>query len=67
MGGEILCLSVGECQDQEEEVGELVSREKGRPKGEGVFRGETRKEDNIWNINKEKYKKKKKEKQKRRD
>jgi hypothetical protein len=40
-----LCPSVGECQDQEAGVGGLVSR--GRQKQEGVFRGETRKGDNI--------------------
>ena len=51
MGGEALCPekaqcpSVGECQDREVVVGGLVSR--GRGMGQGVFRGETRKGDNI--------------------
>jgi hypothetical protein len=51
MGGEtlglekILCHSIGECQGQEVGVGGLGSRGKGR--GEGIFRGETRKGDNI--------------------
>jgi hypothetical protein len=37
MGGEVkvLCLSIGECQDQEWELGGLVS--KGRGKGIGGF------------------------------
>jgi hypothetical protein len=39
-----LCPSVGECQE-EMGVGGLVSRRRGV--GEGVFRGETRKGDNI--------------------
>ena len=42
-----LCPSVGECQGQEAGVGGLVSRGRGKGKGEGVFRGETRKWDNI--------------------
>jgi hypothetical protein len=51
MGGEafgpvkVLYPSVGECQGQEAGLGGLVSRERG--KGVGVFRGETRKGDNI--------------------
>jgi hypothetical protein len=44
------CPSVGEYQDQEAEMGGLVSR--GRGKEWGVFRGEIRKGDNIWNVNK---------------
>jgi hypothetical protein len=32
----------------------------GRERGEGIFRGETRKGDNIWNVNKEKKTKNKK-------
>jgi hypothetical protein len=57
MGGEALgpektwCPSVGKCQDREVGVGGLVSR--GRGDGIGVFKGETRKGDNIWNVNKE--------------
>jgi hypothetical protein len=53
MGGEalgpvkVLCPCVGECQGQEMGVGELVSRGRGHGMGEGVFRGETRKGDNI--------------------
>jgi hypothetical protein len=56
MGGEALCPvkpqcpSLGECQDQEAGVFVLVSRGRG---GIGIFRGETRKGDNIWNVNKE--------------
>jgi hypothetical protein len=48
MGGEALgpmkaqCPSVGEYQDREAGVGRLVSRRR-----EGIFRGETRKQDNI--------------------
>jgi hypothetical protein len=51
MGGEFLgpvkalCPSVGECQGQEAGVGGLVRR--GSGEGKGVFRGETRKGDNI--------------------
>jgi hypothetical protein len=51
MGGEALgsvkalCPSVNETQGQEEGVGGLVSR--GRGEGGGVFRGETRKGNNI--------------------
>jgi hypothetical protein len=51
MGGEalgpvkVLCLSIGEGQGQEAGVDGLVSR--GRGEGMGVFRGETRKGDNI--------------------
>jgi hypothetical protein len=41
----VLCLSIGECQDQEWEwVGWGAG---GGGKGEGIFRGKTRKEDNI--------------------
>jgi hypothetical protein len=40
-----LCPRVDEDQDQEAGVGGLVSR--GRGRGKRVFRGETRKEDNI--------------------
>jgi hypothetical protein len=55
MGGEALgpvkarCPSVGEYQCQEAEVGGLVSKEKGEYEGEGmeIFRGKTRKGDNI--------------------
>ena len=49
MGGEafgpvkVLCPIIGECQGQEAGVSGLGSR--GR--GEGIFRGETRKGDNI--------------------
>jgi hypothetical protein len=60
MGGEALgrmkavCPSAGECQGQEVGVGGLGSR------GEGgwdrwVLGGETRKGDNIWNVNKRKF------------
>jgi hypothetical protein len=58
MGGEALglvkarCPSVGECHDREVGVGGLVSRRRGN-KDRGSFRGETRKEDKICNINKE--------------
>jgi hypothetical protein len=57
MGGEVLGLekarrpSVGECQDREAGVGGLMRR--GRGVGIGVFRGETRKGDNIRNVNKQ--------------
>jgi hypothetical protein len=57
MGGEalgpvkVLCPSIGEWQGQEAGVGGLGSR--GREKGMGIFRGETRKGDNISNVNKE--------------
>jgi hypothetical protein len=49
MGGEaldpvkVLCPSIGKCQGQEARVGGLGSR----GMGEGVFRGKTRKGDNI--------------------
>ena len=55
MGGEALgpvkalSPSVGECQGQEAGVGGLVSRGVGM----GVLGGETRKGDNISNVNKE--------------
>jgi hypothetical protein len=39
----VLCLSIGECQGQKVGVGGLVSRRKRI----GIFRGETRKGDNI--------------------
>jgi hypothetical protein len=51
MGGEALgsvkvqCPSVGECEDRETGVGGLVSR--GWRMGQEVFKGETRKWDNI--------------------
>jgi hypothetical protein len=47
----VLCPSIGECQGQEEGVGELVTR--GCGEGLRVFGVETRKGDNIWNVNKE--------------
>jgi hypothetical protein len=60
MRGEALTLvkallpCLGECQDREAELGELVSR--GRGYWIGFFfswgGGETRKEDNIGNVNK---------------
>ena len=50
-----LCPNIGECQDQEAGVCRLMSR--GREHGIGGIRGETRKGDNIWNINKEHIKK----------
>ena len=45
------CPSVGECQYREAGVGGLVTR--GRRDGMEVFRGETRKGDNIRRVNKE--------------
>jgi hypothetical protein len=57
MGGEALgpvkalCPSIGECQGQKAGVGGLVNR--GMGEGTEVFGGETRKGDNIWNVNKE--------------
>ena len=51
MGGEalgpvkVLCLSIGECQGQEWEC--VVWGAGGEEKGLGIFRGETRKGDNI--------------------
>jgi hypothetical protein len=42
---------VGECQDREAEVGGLLN--KGRQEGIEGFWRETRKGDNIWNVNKE--------------
>jgi hypothetical protein len=51
MGGEVLgpvkflCPSIGECQGQETGMGGLMSR--GRGRGQGVFRGETKKGANI--------------------
>jgi hypothetical protein len=50
----VLCPSIGECLGQEAGVGGLGSR--GRGKEIGDFRGETRKGDNIRNVNKEKSK-----------
>jgi hypothetical protein len=41
------CLSVGESQDREAGVGELVSRGRGSGRGRGFFGKETRKGDNI--------------------
>ena len=41
----VLCPSIGDCQCQEAGVSGLVSR--GREEGIGVFRGGTRKGDNI--------------------
>jgi hypothetical protein len=41
-----LCLSVGECQDREVELGGLVSRGRGDRMG-GRFGGEMRKGDKI--------------------
>ena len=43
--GKVLCPSVGDCQGQEVRVGGLMSR--GSVEGMGVFRGDTRKGDNI--------------------
>ena len=52
-----LCPRVGECQDREAGVGGWVEehchRNRGRGRGYGVSRGETRKGDNILNVNKE--------------
>jgi hypothetical protein len=42
------CPSIGECQDREAGVDELVSR--GRGWYGGLFRGEMRKGDKIRNI-----------------
>jgi hypothetical protein len=65
MGGEALgpvkaqCLSVEECQGREVGVGGYVGggstliETRGGGMGCGVFRGETRKGDNIRNVNKE--------------
>jgi hypothetical protein len=53
MGGEALgpvkalCPSIGECLGQEAGVVGLMSRERGEGMRKGVFRGETRKGDNI--------------------
>jgi hypothetical protein len=41
----VLCPSISECQGQEVGVGGLVSWGRGRE--EGIFRGETRKGNNI--------------------
>jgi hypothetical protein len=43
--------SVGEWQDREGEVGGFVNT--GMKDGMGVFGRETRKGDNIWNVNEE--------------
>jgi hypothetical protein len=58
MGGEALCpvkavcLSVGECLVQEARVGGLLSSMRGKGRGEDrVFQVETRKGDNILNVN----------------
>jgi hypothetical protein len=57
MGGKTLgpvkdiCPTIEECQSQGTGVGGLVSR--GSGEGIGGFRGETRKEDNIRNVNEE--------------
>jgi hypothetical protein len=57
MGGEalgpvkVLCPSIGEYLGQEVGVCGVGSRGRG---GWGIFRGETRKGDNIRNVNKEK-------------
>jgi hypothetical protein len=60
MGGEalcpmkVLCSSVGECQGQEARMGGMVSRGSGEwDRGRVFFRRETRKGDNIQNVNKE--------------
>ena len=61
MGGEALCPvkvlgpSVGECQGQKVGLSMLVSRGRGWVRGLGrvIFRGITRKADNILNVNKE--------------
>jgi hypothetical protein len=46
----VLCPSIGECQDQEWEwVGWGAG---GGGRGQGIFRGKTRKGNNIWNVNK---------------
>jgi hypothetical protein len=47
----VLWYSIGEYQDQEVGMGGLVSRGSGERMG--VFRMETRKGDNIWNVSKE--------------
>ena len=41
----VLCPSIGECQGQEAGMGGFWSR--GRERGQEIFRGETRKGDNI--------------------
>jgi hypothetical protein len=43
----VLCPSIVECQGQEDGVGRLVSMERGQHIVVGVFRGDTRKGDNI--------------------
>jgi hypothetical protein len=58
MGGEVLgpvkvlCPSIGECQGQESGVGGLGSRGSGEGIGD-FWREESRKGDNILNVNKE--------------
>jgi hypothetical protein len=49
----VLCPSIGKCQGQEAWVGRFVSRERGEVMGEGIFKGEARKGDNISNVNME--------------
>ena len=44
----VICPSIRECQGHEVGVGGLRSR--GRGRGQGVFGGEDRKGDNIWNV-----------------
>ena len=59
MGGETLgpvkalCPSEGECQGQEAGMGGLVNRGRREEIREGGFRRETRKGDNISNVNEE--------------
>jgi hypothetical protein len=50
--GKVLCLTVGECQDQEAGVGGLVNRAPPVGRDRGSIGGETRKGDNILNVNK---------------
>jgi hypothetical protein len=51
------CPSVGECQDRE--AGWVGWWAVGGGMRQGVFKGETRKVDNIWNVDKESIYKKK--------
>jgi hypothetical protein len=48
----VLCPSIGGCQGQEAGAGDLVSNVRGERWG-GGFGVDTRKEDNILNVNKE--------------
>ena len=48
-----LCPSIGECQSQEVGVGGLVSRGRGEGIIGGAFWRETRKGNDIGNVNKE--------------